>query len=166
MIRQAQAADVQAILTIYNDAILHTTSVYKYAEETLAERQLWLQEKKDKKLPVFVFEEEGVVIGFATYGPFRVYPAYQYTIENSIYVHPDHSGKGIASKLMTRLIEQAKQDNYKTVIACIDADNEASIKLHQKFGFTYSGTLSNVGYKFDKWLHLALYQLDLGESSK
>jgi len=161
MIRQAQQTDTQEILAIYNDAILHTTAVYKYVEETLAERQAWLKEKTDKNLPVFVFEEDGKVIGFATYGPFRLYPAYQYTIENSIYVHPDYSGKGIASKLMAQLIEQAKKDGYKTMIACIDADNTASIRLHKKFGFTHSGTLSNVGYKFDNWLHLALYQLDL-----
>ena len=161
MIRLAEQKDAQAILEIYNDAILHTTAVYKYEEETLAERQQWLFEKEAQGIPVFVLEEEGTVIGFATYGPFRVYPAYQLSIENSIYVHPAHNGKGVASKLMERLIEQAKEAGFKTMIACIDAENEASIKLHEKFGFTYSGTLKNVGFKFDKWLDLALYQLEL-----
>lgn len=161
MIRLAEQKDAPAILEIYNNAILHTTAVYKYEEETLAERQQWLLEKEAQGIPVFVLEEDGAVIGFATYGPFRIYPAYQFSIENSIYVHPDHNGKGVASKLMARLIEQAKESGYKTMIACIDADNAASIKLHEKFGFTYSGTLSNVGFKFDKWLNLAMYQLEL-----
>lgn len=161
MIRLAEQKDAQAILDIYNDAILHTAAVYKYEEELLGERQQWLLEKEAQGIPVFVFEEEGIIIGFATYGPFRVYPAYKFSIENSIYVHPAHSGKGVASKLLTRLIEQAKEAGYKTMIACIDADNVASIKLHEKFGFTYSGTLSNVGFKFDRWLNLALYQLEL-----
>lgn len=161
LIRLAQQRDAATILDIYNHAILHTTSVYKYEVESIGERQQWLLEKEAQSLPVFVLEEAGTVIGFATYGPFRVYPAYKFTIENSIYIHPNYGGKGAASKLMARLIEHAKNANYKTMIACIDAENEASIKLHEKFGFTYSGTLSNVGFKFDKWLNLALYQLDL-----
>ena len=163
MIRLAEQKDAHAILAIYNDAILHTTSVYKYEEETLGDRQQWLLDKQAQGLPVFVLEEDGAVIGFATYGPFRVYPAYKFTIENSIYVHPEHSGKGVASRLMKQLIVQSKEAGYKTMIACIDADNAASIKLHEKFGFTHSGTLSNVGFKFDKWLNLAMYQLDLQE---
>lgn len=161
MIRLAEQKDASAILEIYNDAILHTAAVYKYEEESLGERQQWLFEKEAQGIPVFVLEEEGAIIGFATYGPFRMYPAYKFSIENSIYVHPAHSGKGVASRLMTRLIEEAKEAGYKTMIACIDADNVASIKLHEKFGFTYSGTLSNVGFKFDRWLSLALYQLEL-----
>lgn len=161
MIRLAEKRDAQAILDIYNEAILHTTAVYKYDVEALGERQQWLLEKEAEGFPVFVLEEEGVVVGFATYGLFRAYPAYRYAIENSIYVHPKHGGKGVATKLMEALIEDAKEAGYKTMIACIDADNDASIKLHEKFGFTYSGTLTNVGYKFDRWLNLALYQLQL-----
>lgn len=163
MIRLAEQKDVSAILEIYNDAIIHTTAVYKYEEESIGERQQWLLEKEAHGIPVFVYEEAGAVIGFATYGPFRVYPAYKFTIENSIYVHPEHSGKDVASKLMERLIEASKEAGYKTMVACIDADNAASIKLHEKFGFTYSGTLANVGFKFDRWLSLAFYQLELQE---
>ena len=161
MIRFATEQDAKAIVEIYNDAILHTTAVYKYELETLEERLAWLQQKAQDNFPVLVFEDEGELAGFATYGPFRLYPAYRYTIENSVYVHPNHVRKGIASKLMKALIEHAEHAGYKTIIACIDATNDASIVMHEKFGFTKSGIIENAGYKFDKWLHLALYQLQL-----
>ncbi|MRU92351.1 GNAT family N-acetyltransferase, partial [Staphylococcus aureus] len=109
----------------------------------------------------FVFEEYGSVLGFATFGSFRPWPAYQYTIEHSIYVDASARGKGIASQLLQRLIVEAKAKGYRTLVAGIDASNEASIKLHQKFNFKHAGTLTNVGYKFDYWLDLAFYELDL-----
>jgi L-amino acid N-acyltransferase len=161
MIRFATEQDATAIVEIYNDAILHTTAVYKYEVESVEERLAWLQQKAQDNFPVLVFEDEGEVAGFATYGLFRLYPGYRYTIENSVYVHPNHVRKGIASKLMKALIEHAEHAGYKTIIACIDATNDASIVMHEKFGFTKSGVIENAGYKFDKWLHLALYQLQL-----
>ncbi|MFZ8263679.1 GNAT family N-acetyltransferase, partial [Staphylococcus aureus] len=99
--------------------------------------------------------------GFATFGSFRPWPTYQYTIEHSIYVDASARGKGIASQLLQHLIVEAKAKGYRTLVAGIDASNEASIKLHQKFNFKHAGTLTNVGYKFDYWLDLAFYELDL-----
>ena len=161
MIRLATKKDAAAILEMYNDAILHTTAVYKYEVETLEQRIAWLQQKERDGYPVFVYEENGEVVGFATYGPFRVYPAYQYTIENSVYVHKNHTRKGIAKKLMKELIDHADHAGYKTIVACIDESNEASIVMHEKFGFTKSGVIENAGYKFGAWLHLGMYQLQL-----
>ena len=161
MIRFATEQDVACIVEIYNDAILNTTAVYKYEVETLQERLEWLQQKEQDGFPVLVFEDGGEIAGFATYGLFRVYPAYRYTVENSVYVHPKHMRKGIASKLMKALIEHAEHAGYKTIIACIDMTNDASIVMHEKFGFMQSGVIENAGYKFDRWLHLGLYQLQL-----
>lgn len=161
MIRCAKKEDLNAILAIYNDAIINTTAVYTYEPQTIDERIAWFETKQRNHEPIFVFEENGSVLGFATFGSFRPWPAYQYTIEHSIYVDASARGKGIASQLLQHLIVEAKAKGYRTLVAGIDASNEASIKLHQKFNFKHAGTLTNVGYKFDYWLNLAFYELDL-----
>lgn len=161
MIRIATKDDLGAILDIYNEAIIHTTAVYTYEKTNIEERQLWFKQKVDQEIPVIVFEIDGKVAGFATYGPFRNWPAYQYTIEHSIYVDSSYHRKGIASQLLDELISIASSKGYKTMVAGIDASNKGSITLHLNKGFTHSGTLKNVGYKFDTWLDLDFYQLIL-----
>jgi L-amino acid N-acyltransferase YncA len=163
MIRLATKEDLPAILEIYNDAILNTTAVYTYEAQTLENRVQWFDTKTANGEPIFVYELDNKAVGFATYGPFRDWPAYQYTIEHSIYVDKDYRGNGIAQKLLTELLADVKAKGYKTIVAGIDATNDKSIHLHKKFNFTYSGTITNVGYKFDQWLDLAFYQLDLTE---
>ena len=160
MIRQATKEDVPAILAIFNDNILNSTAIYMYREQTLEDRLRWFEQKQISGEPLLVFDINGEVAGYATYGSFRAYPAYQYTVEHSVYVHKNHYKKGIASKLMHSLIEEAKANGVKTMIGCIDKENTASVKIHEKLGFTYSGTIRNAGYKFGKWLDLVLYQLD------
>ncbi|MBE9429955.1 GNAT family N-acetyltransferase [Staphylococcus warneri] len=161
MIRQAQQSDLTSILDIYNDAIINTTAVYTYQPTNIEERQAWFNHKQQNGDPIFVFEKDDIVQGFATYGQFRDWPAYLYTIEHSIYVHPKYRHLGIASQLLIKLIEEAKDNNFRTLIAGIDASNTGSIKLHEKFGFSHSGTIKYAGYKFDQWLDLTFYQLDL-----
>lgn len=161
MIREAMQHDLIDILDIYNEAILHTTAVYDYKAHTLAERTEWYEKKKQDGYPLLVFEKEGKVVAYATFGPFRAWPAYKYTIEHSIYVHKDARGEGIATKLMEELIRIANQREYATLVAGIDAANEVSIKMHEKMGFTCSGVIKKAGYKFGEWLDLAFYQLEL-----
>ena len=161
MIRSAMAADVETILEIFNDNIVNSTAIYMYKEQTLQQRMAWFEAKQQSGEPLFVFEENGVVAGYATYGTFRPYPAFHYTVEHSVYVHKNHYKKGIASQLMHALIDYARTHEVKTMVACIDKENEASIRIHEKLGFTYSGTIRNAGYKFERWLDLVFYQLDL-----
>ncbi len=161
MIREANEKDLKDILEIYNDAILNTTAIYAYKIQTLEERKQWYEKKKQDGYPVLVFEENDKVIGFATFGPFREWPAYKYTIEHSIYVHKDYRNQGIATKLMKEIIKIADEREYATLVAGIDAANEGSIKMHEKIGFKHSGTVTKAGFKFGKWLDLAFYQLDL-----
>lgn len=161
MIRQATAADVPTILEIFNDNILNSTAIYMYKEQTLEQRMQWFDGKQQNGEPLFVFEIDGEVAGYATYGAFRAYPAYQYTVEHSVYVHKNHYKKGIATKLMHAIIDHAKAQNVKTMVAGIDKENGASMIIHEKLGFTYSGTIRNAGYKFGRWLDLVFYQLDL-----
>lgn len=160
-IRQATAADLPAILEIYNDVIVNTTAVYDYNPHTLAMRQQWFETKQQQGFPVFVAEENGEILGFSSIGPFRAWAAYQYTVENSIYVAAAARGRGIAKLLMPPLIAAARQLKLHTMVAGIDASNEASIALHKKFGFTEVAHFKEVGYKFNRWLDLKFLQLIL-----
>ena len=161
MIRQATVNDLQPILAIYNDAILNTTAVYTYNTQTLADRQLWFDQKQADGYPVFVYELDEKVVGFATFGPFRAWPAYKYSVEHSIYVDKNYRKQGIGTVLLKEVIAVANAREYMTLIAGIDAENEKSIAMHKNFGFEYSGTIKKAGYKFNRWLDLAFYQLEL-----
>jgi phosphinothricin acetyltransferase len=160
-IRQARETDIPGILEIYNDAILNTTAIYTYEPFTLPMMQQWFAEKKAKALPVFVAAAGEEVAGFASYGPFRPWPAYKYSVEHSIYVHKDHRGKGISKKLLRTLIDHASAANLHTIVAGIDSQNEVSINLHRQFGFMETGQIVQVGYKFGRWLDLVFMQLIL-----
>lgn len=161
MVREATEKDLMDILEIYNDAILNTTAVYTYKTHTLKERIKWYEAKKQEGYPVLVFEKKDKAVGFATFGPFRAWPAYKYTIEHSVYVHKDYRKEGIARQLMQEIIKIANEREYATLVAGIDAANENSIKMHEKMGFKFSGVIQSAGFKFDKWLDLAFYQLNL-----
>ncbi|MED0970459.1 N-acetyltransferase family protein [Bacillus paramycoides] len=161
MIREATKKDLTFILDIYNDAILNTKAVYAYKPVTLENRIDWYEQKQADGYPSLVYELDNKVVGFATFGPFRAWPAYKYSIEHSVYVNKEYRKNGIGTSLMKALIAIAKEREYMTLIAGIDAENEKSIAMHKNFGFVYSGTISKAGYKFNRWLDLAFYQLEL-----
>lgn len=161
MIRIGVKADIPAILAIYNHAILTTTATYDEIPHTLVEQLAWYQEKVENDLPLLVFEKDGVIAGYGTYGSFREKSAFRYTIEHSVYLDPAFQGQGIGKLIMLELIQQAKSQGYWMMIGGIDHDNPGSIHLHQKLGFVFCGSLKGVGYKFDKLLDLDYYQLDL-----
>lgn len=161
MLRQAVEEDMKAILEIYNEAVLNTTAVYTYAAQTLEERKLWFRKKNEDKFPIVVFEENNDVLGFATFGSFRAWPAYKYTIEHSVYVDSNFRNHGVGTALMREIIRIANGRNYATMVAGIDANNHNSIKMHEKLGFQYSGTIKRAGYKFGTWLDLVFYQFNL-----
>ena len=160
-VRPAEEKDLPEILVIYNDIIVNTTAVYDYEPHTTAMRQQWWDTKKEQGFPVFVAEEDDRVVGFSSIGPFRTWAAYKYSVENSIYVATDVRGKGVGKLLMRPLIEAARKLDMHTILAGIDASNEASIKLHEWFGFKEVAHFKEVGYKFDRWLDLKFLQLVL-----
>ncbi len=161
-LRTATSEDVPALLEIYNQIILHTTAVYQYNVHTLEMRTEWFLQKQQAGYPVIVATEDGVVLGFATYGPFRAWEAYLHTIEHSVYVKDGLRGKGIGATLLAALVTQAEKQGYHTMIAGIDATNEGSIRLHQKQGFEQVALFKEVGWKFDRWLDLVFMQKMLG----
>lgn len=160
-IRNAVEADLPAILQIYNDVIVNTTAVYSYQPHTMEMRKAWFDGRVKDGLPVFVAVEGDQVVGFSSYGPFRAWPAYKYTVENSVYVAGDQRGKGIGKMLIKPLIETAKKAQIHAVIAGIDASNEASVQLHRSLGFVEVAHFKEVGYKFGRWLDLKFMELVL-----
>lgn len=159
MIRNATVNDLPGILEIYNHAIINTTAVYSEQPHTLDMRIDWYNDRIKNGFPVFVAEINGAVAGFSTFGHFRAWPCYRYTVEHSVYVHVDHRGMGLSKLLMQPLIDCAREMKLHTMIAGIDGENEVSYKLHQSFGFVEVAHFKEVGFKFGRWLDLKFMEL-------
>ena len=157
-VREAEPGDLEAILAIYNDAVLHTTATYDYEPRTIEAQQQWLETKRAANFPVLVGLEKGAVAGFASYGVFRPWAAYLHTVENSIYVAPEQRGRGIGTAILRPLVETARARGFHAMMAGIDAANQASLKLHVKFGFEKVGHFREVGWKFERWLDLVFLE--------
>ena len=158
-IKTATEEDIPTLLEIYNDIIINTTAVWHEEPHTLVMRQEWFELKKEQGFPVFTAIEDGKVIGFSTIAPFRAWFGYRYTVENSVYVASDSRGKGIAKLLMPPLIDAVKQLGLHAIVAGIEATNEASIALHEKFGFVEVAHFKEVGFKFNRWMDLKFLEL-------
>ena len=150
------------ILAILNDAIEHSTALYDYRPRTPAVMVPWFDAKEARRYPVIgAIDATDRLVGFATYGSFREWPAYKYTVEHSVYVGRGHQGAGIGRLLLARLIERARQQQYHCLIGGIDAGNAASVALHKRLGFERCGSIRQAGFKFNRWLDLEFYQLIL-----
>jgi L-amino acid N-acyltransferase len=150
------------ILAILNEAIEHSTALYDYRSRTPAMMDSWFDAKEKGEYPVIgAIEDDGRLLGFASYGPFRNWPAYKYSVEHSVYVHKDSRGRGIGRLLLEAIIARARFQQYHNVIGGIDATNDVSIALHTRFGFQFCGRVQHAGFKFGRWLDLDFYQLIL-----
>jgi phosphinothricin acetyltransferase len=158
-IRVATEADLPAMLEIYNHIIVHTTAVWHYEPHTLTMRQEWFQQRQQQGHPVLVADIAGNIAGFSTYGPFRPWPGYKYTVENSVYVAESYRGRGVAKLLLSALIDCARKNQVHAIVAGIEAENSTSIALHEKFGFIEVAHFKEVGWKFDRWLDLKFLEL-------
>jgi phosphinothricin acetyltransferase len=151
-----------SILDIFNEAILTSTALYDYRPRPPESMQPWFEAKAKGGFPVIGLEDaDGSLLAFGSYGTFRAWPAYKYTVEHSVYVHKDHRGRGLGRIVMEALISAARARDVHCLIGGIDATNAGSIALHERLGFRHVGTLPQVGFKFGKWLDLSFYQLVL-----
>jgi L-amino acid N-acyltransferase len=152
----------QAILAIFNDAILNSTALYDYKPREPESMVGWFKAKEAGGFPVIGIENEnGELAGFASYGTFRAWPAYKYTVEHAVYVRKEDRGRGLGKALMNNLIEAARGQDRHVIIGGIDVENDASVALHRGLGFKHAGTIRQAAYKFGRWLDLAFYQLIL-----
>jgi phosphinothricin acetyltransferase len=154
-IRDARTGDLPATLAIYNHAVVHTTASYDYQPRSVERHEAWFAAKQESGLPVLVAKREGQVAGYASYGPFRAWDGYRFTVEHSVYVDEAHRRRGIASALMRQLLERAQGQGLHLMVAGIDAGNAGSLELHRRLGFEDAGVLKEAGYKFERWLDLA-----------
>ena len=149
-----------AILAIFNDAILNSTALYDYKPRTPEMMRTWFEAKAKGNYPVIgAVNDAGELLGFASYGPFRAWPAYKYSVEHSVYVDARFRGRGLGKALLREVIAAATAQDYHMLIGGIDAANAVSIALHLKSGFTHCASIKQAGFKFGRWLDLEFYQL-------
>ncbi len=163
-LRAATAQDAAGIALIYNDAVANTTAIWNDVQVDVANRAAWIAERQAQGFPVFVAVEGDVVLGYASYGPWRPHDGYRRTVEHSVYVSTQARGQGLGVTLMEALIAAAKAQGLHVMVAGIDASNAVSIRLHERLGFTQTGLLPQVGMKFGRWLDLAFLQLQLDQA--
>ena len=157
-IRLARGGDLAPINDIYNYFVLHSTCTYQEEPESLESRRAWF-DRHGPKHPITVAELHGRVVGWGALSPFHARSAYRFTVENSVYVDHQHHRSGIGDSVLADLIVRARALNYRTIVAGIDASQEASIAIHAKHGFLKVGQLVEVGYKFDGGLDVVYMQL-------
>ncbi|MFJ5777087.1 GNAT family N-acetyltransferase [Streptomyces sp. NPDC093094] len=159
-VRPAHAGDTEAVRAIRNHAIEHSTALWTDTPQTPAEGEAWLAVHLERG-SALVAQTAGEIVGFAVYGPWRPLDGYRHTVENSVYVREGRHGLGVGSALLAALVDSARAAGHHSVVAGIEAENAASIRLHERFGFQHVGTVPEAGVKFGRWLDLTLMRLPL-----
>jgi L-amino acid N-acyltransferase YncA len=160
VIRLAARSDLKAINDIYNHYVFDSTCTYQEVLEPMSSRRRWFNHHGIKH-PITVAEVEGTIVGWGSLSPYHARSAYRRTVENSVYVHHEHHRRGIGSLLLADLIKRARQAKHHVIIAAIDAEQEASVALHSRFGFKKVGQFAEVGFKFNRWLDVVYMELML-----
>ncbi len=159
IIRDATAADLTGILAIYNDVIATSTAIYALEPVPLADRTSWFEARGAQGFPVLVAAQDREVVGFASFGEWRgAWPGYRYTVEHTVHVRADRRGTGIGRRLVESLFPIAQRLGKHVMLGAVDADNEASIRFHERLGFEKAACFREVGHKFGRWLDLVFMQ--------
>ena len=164
-VRDATAHDMAAVCDLYNASVGTTTVAWTDTPESPGDRMVWFEQQRHDGFPVLVAESDGVVVGFTSYGSFRGagrWPGYRRTVEHTIHVDRHHWGAGIGRRLLLELIDRAAAAEIHVMIGAVDADNEASLRFHERLGFREVARLPEVGFLFGRWLDLVLVQRIIG----
>lgn len=160
IIRKIDTSDIEPCLSIYNYEVEHGVATLDLEPRTLDEWHEWYDAHSDEHHPIIVGTVDDVVVGYASLSPYRLKDAFKSTVELSIYIHQDYRGRGVATQLMERILEMAKEDDaLHNVVSVITAGNEGSTKLHERFGFTYCGLVPQVGFKHGEYQDVETYSL-------
>lgn len=160
MIRLATTADAAAIATIYNHYVSSTTITFE--EEIVAIDEMAQRiASVGVQLPWYVFERDGEIVGYAYATPWRARSAYRFSVESTVYVAHDGVGQGIGRQLYSTLIEELRHRQLQVVIGGIAQPNEASVALHERLGFEKVAMFKRVGCKFDQWIDVGYWELQL-----
>lgn len=157
-IRSAVELDCPHLSAIYNHYVEHSSATFATVKETDEERFSWWCSHQENGLPVIVLEEDGQILGFASLSFYHQRCAYRRTVEASVYLHKDSQGRGLGGLLFERLLLAAKEEGFHAVLGLICTENTASLKLVEKYGFEPVGLLREVGWKFERWLDVAIWE--------
>jgi len=157
-VREAREGDLEGLVAIYNDVLATSTAIFSRAPVTLEERTQWWRARASQGYPVLVARDARGVLGYASFGDFRAWPGYRFTVEHSVHVRLGCRGRGVGTVLLTELLARAAALGKHVMIGGVDADNTASIRFHERLGFEQVGRLREVGYKFERWLDLVFLQ--------
>lgn len=158
-VRPVRLEDIEPITDIYNHYIAR--SVISFEQETIAPGEMAERVRSADPLPWLVAEHDGTVIGYAYAGSWKGRCAYQQSVEVTVYLSPDSAGRGAGSALYRRLLSELRQAGVHTAIGGIALPNDASVALHEKFGFRKVAHFAEVGRKFDRWIDVGYWQLIL-----
>jgi L-amino acid N-acyltransferase YncA len=157
-IRRVEPRDAAAVQTMYNREVLESTVTFDMVPRTLEEQRDWIAEHSGAHPALVAVDGDGTVVGFGSLSPYRPRPAYAPTVEDSVYVHHEHRGRGYGRLILEELVEKGSDHGFHTVIARIVGHHDASIGLHARCGFEHAGTEREVGRKFNRWLDVVLMQ--------
>ena len=161
-IRTLVAEDLPQIQQIYAHHVLHGTGSWEWEPPSLEEMNARAQSIQEKGLPFLVAEVAGKITGYAYASPYRPRAGYRFTLEDSVYLHPEFSKQGIGLQLLQELLAQSGALGYREMIAVIgDSANLASIRLHERAGFVEVGVFRNIGFKFGRYLDSVYMQAQL-----
>jgi L-amino acid N-acyltransferase YncA len=166
LIRVAEQADLEAITAIYNHSVLTETASWDDETVTVESRREWLGEHATNPYVTLVAELDGAVVGYAAYGRYREKAGWALTAEHSVYLVPDAKGRGIGSLLLTQLLDEAASRGIHVMVGVLSADNEASLRLHQRLGFVETARMPQVGKKFGRWLDAVVVQRILDDRER
>jgi L-amino acid N-acyltransferase len=160
-IRLAERRDAAGIRAIHNHYVTGSTAMFDLVARTLDEQVQWIDDHSGgHPAVVAVVDGEGTerIVAFGSLSPFRARPAYATTVEDSVYVDPEHHQRGVGRAVLAELLRLAEIHGFHSVIARITGDNDASIALHAALGFDLVGTEREVGRKFGRWLDVVEMQ--------
>ncbi len=162
-VRAAVPADLEPVAAICAHYVTTTVTTFEEVPPAAADWQRRLDDLAGRNLPFLVAEQDGAVCGYAYAGPWRPKPAYRYTVEDTVYVSPARTGRGLGRALLGALLTGCEQAGARQVIAVIaDTGSDASAALHRRFGFETIGRLRRVGRKHGRWIDTVLMQRELG----
>jgi len=158
IIRAATTKDAQAIADIWNPVIRNSVATFTNVEKLPSELKNMILERNRLNYGLYVAEVSDIILGFASYGPFRNGSGYARTMEHSIFMAPDAKRKGIGKALMEKLEKHARNTGVHTLIAGLSSENIGGIMFHTSLGYTQVADIKQAGFKFDRWYDLVLMQ--------
>ncbi len=167
ILRDAVESDMQAIYDIYADEVLHGVSSWEEQPPSVAELTSRFNNIVNNGFPYRVADYQGSAVGYAYASSYRPRSGYRYTVENTIYIHPEFRGLGLGRLLLEDLVSICEDKGYRQMIAVIgDSANQVSIDFHSRMGFSRTGVIKSIGFKHGRWMDSVIMQKPLGQSDQ